>query len=51
MRSSNLAVHSVTYYGDGERDKAAAHSLGWQFVAVGKKLGGLLHFTLGDVRA
>ena len=39
---------SVTYYGDGEQDKAAAHCLGWHFVAVGKKLGGLRHFTLGD---
>jgi phosphoglycolate phosphatase-like HAD superfamily hydrolase len=35
---------SVTYYGDGEWDEAAARSLGWIFVPVGKKLGGLSRF-------
>lgn len=37
---------SVTYFGDGPWDKAAAAQLGWEFVAVGPKLGGLLDFNL-----
>ncbi len=36
---------SVTYYGDGKWDKAAAAQLGWNFVAVGPKLGGLSDFA------
>ncbi len=35
---------SVTYFGDGLWDKAAAAQLGWEFVAVGPKLGGLSDF-------
>lgn len=35
---------SVTYYGDGHWDAVAAHALGWQFVPVGSKLGGLTTF-------
>jgi hypothetical protein len=35
---------SVTYFGDGVWDKAAAAQLGWEFVAVGPKLGGLSEF-------
>jgi FMN phosphatase YigB (HAD superfamily) len=35
---------SVTYFGDGLWDRAAAAQLGWEFVAVGPKLGGLLDF-------
>jgi beta-phosphoglucomutase-like phosphatase (HAD superfamily) len=35
---------SVTYYGDGEWDEAASMSLGWKFVPVGEKLGGLSRF-------
>jgi phosphoglycolate phosphatase-like HAD superfamily hydrolase len=34
----------VTYYGDGEWDEAAARDLGWTFVPVGEKLGGLRAF-------
>ncbi|MCP5144767.1 MAG: HAD family hydrolase [Gammaproteobacteria bacterium] len=43
---SQLATgfESVTYYGDGAWDKAAAASLGWAFVAVGEKLNGLRRF-------
>lgn len=37
----------VTYYGDGPWDEAAALALGWEFVAVGKRLGGLLEFADG----
>jgi beta-phosphoglucomutase-like phosphatase (HAD superfamily) len=40
---------SVTYYGDGEWDEAASRSLGWKFVPVGAKLGGLRRFKpIGD---
>ena len=35
---------SVTYYGDGHWDAVAAKALGWQFVPVGDKLGGLTSF-------
>lgn len=36
--------NSITYFGDGLWDKAAAAQLGWEFVAVGPKLGGLVDF-------
>jgi hypothetical protein len=36
---------SVTYYGDGEWDKEASRNLGWNFVPVGEKLGGLARFS------
>jgi FMN phosphatase YigB (HAD superfamily) len=35
---------SVTYFGDGLWDRVAAAQLGWEFVAVGPKLGGLSEF-------
>jgi hypothetical protein len=35
---------SVTYYGDGVWDEVASRNLGWQFVPVGEKLGGLMRF-------
>jgi FMN phosphatase YigB (HAD superfamily) len=35
---------SITYFGDGLWDRAAAAQLGWEFVAVGPKLGGLADF-------
>jgi beta-phosphoglucomutase-like phosphatase (HAD superfamily) len=35
---------SVTYYGDGEWDEVASRNLGWNFVAVGERLGGLTRF-------
>lgn len=35
---------SVTYFGDGLWDRAAAAQLGWEFVAVGPKLDGLSDF-------
>lgn len=37
-------VRSITYYGDGEWDVAATSRLGWNFVPVGAKLGGLTRF-------
>ena len=39
-------VKSITYYGDGEWDVAATSRLGWNFVPVGAKLGGLTRFEL-----
>jgi FMN phosphatase YigB (HAD superfamily) len=36
---------SVTYFGDGVWDQAAAAKLGWEFVAVGPKLGGIMAFS------
>jgi len=33
--------HSITYYGDGPWDRDACLALGWNFVAVGKALGGI----------
>jgi phosphoglycolate phosphatase-like HAD superfamily hydrolase len=42
-------THStVTYYGDGQWDAAAAKALGWQFVPVGKKLNGLTAYDSRD---
>ena len=35
---------SITYYGDGEWDRAAAIALGWTFVPVGEKLNGLRRY-------
>ena len=32
---------SITYYGDGPWDRDSSQQLGWNFVAVGSKLGGL----------
>jgi phosphoglycolate phosphatase-like HAD superfamily hydrolase len=36
---------SVTYYGDGIWDQKCAAQLGWNFVAVGPRLGGILDFA------
>ena len=36
---------SITYFGDGLWDRTAATHLGWHFVPVGLKLGGLTHFN------
>jgi len=35
------SFRSITYYGDGPWDKESSEQLGWDFVAVGRKLGGL----------
>jgi FMN phosphatase YigB (HAD superfamily) len=35
---------SITYFGDGVWDQKCAAQLGWEFVAVGPKLGGILDF-------
>lgn len=36
---------SVIYYGDAPWDRVAAAQLGWKFIAVGPKLGGLSDFA------
>jgi beta-phosphoglucomutase-like phosphatase (HAD superfamily) len=41
---------SVTYFGDGLWDVAAAAQLGWEFVAVGPKLGGLSNFDSAPLK-
>lgn len=38
---------TVTYFGDGAWDQAAAAQLGWRFVAVGPRLNGVMNF--GDL--
>ena len=44
LRQLGSRFESICYYGDGERDRLAAAELGWDFVAVGKKLNGLRSF-------
>jgi len=39
---------SITYYGDGKWDETATAMLGWDFVPVGKRLGGLRSFKRVD---
>lgn len=36
---------SITYFGDGIWDQECSARLGWEFVAVGPKLGGILDFA------
>lgn len=36
---------SITYFGDGVWDRQATGALGWQFVPVGPKLGGIRDFS------
>ena len=36
---------AVTYFGDAEWDQRACHDLGWNFVAVGPRLGGINSFS------
>lgn len=38
-------VDSVTYFGDAEWDRRACRTLGWDFVAVGPLLSGILSFA------
>lgn len=37
-------IRRITYYGDGTWDQQAVRELGWEFVPVGAKLGGLSHY-------
>ena len=36
---------AVTYFGDAEWDQHACHDLGWNFVAVGPRLGGIKSYS------
>lgn len=40
---------AVTYFGDAEWDQRACHDLGWSFVAVGPRLGGIKSFSSIEV--
>ena len=47
---SETEYESITYYGDGPWDRDACEALGWNFVPVGRALGGLeSYLDLGDV--
>ncbi len=45
LRMAGGSAGEVTYFGDGEWDQRACKELGWQFVAVGPRLGGIESFT------
>lgn len=44
LDSLGTTFDSITYYGDGKWDRAAAEELRWQFVAVGKALDGITEY-------
>lgn len=44
LKQLGREFQSVTYYGDGDWDERASRNLGWKFVSVGPKLGGLTRF-------
>lgn len=48
LRQLNGTFSTITYYGDGHWDTAAAKALGWQFVPVGRKLNGLIRYDSFD---
>ena len=45
LRMTGSAAEAVTYYGDAEWDQLACRDLGWNFVAVGPRLGGISSFS------
>jgi len=45
LRMTGSAPGTVTYFGDAEWDQRACHDLGWNFVAVGPRLGGIESFS------
>jgi FMN phosphatase YigB (HAD superfamily) len=45
LRMAGGSAREVTYFGDGEWDLRACKELGWQFVAVGPRLGGIESFS------
>jgi hypothetical protein len=47
LRQLNGIFSTITYYGDGHWDAAAAKVLGWNFVPVERKLNGLTRFNSG----
>jgi beta-phosphoglucomutase-like phosphatase (HAD superfamily) len=44
LHSLGGAFDSITYYGDGEWDRAASEQLDWGFVGVGDAIGGISSF-------
>mgnify|MGYP001818985296 CR=1 FL=1 len=45
LRMTGSDAGGVTYFGDAEWDERACHDLGWNFVAVGPRLGGIKSFS------
>ena len=45
LRMTGSDAGGVTYFGDAEWDERACHYLGWNFVAVGPRLGGIKSFS------
>jgi beta-phosphoglucomutase-like phosphatase (HAD superfamily) len=50
LRQLKGVFATVTYYGDGHWDAAAAKTLGWGFVPVGRKLNGLAVYDRSDAK-
>jgi len=48
LRQLGGPFETVSYYGDGSWDVVAAKALGWKFVPVGRKLGGLTSYDPGS---
>ena len=48
LRQLNGVFATVTYYGDGHWDAAAAKAIGWEFAPVGRKLNGLTRYDRSD---
>ena len=45
QRMTGSAPRAVTYFGDAEWDQRACDDLGWNFVAVGPRLGGIKSYS------
>ena len=45
LRMTGSAPGPITYFGDAEWDQRACDDLGWNFVAVGPRLGGIESFS------
>jgi phosphoglycolate phosphatase-like HAD superfamily hydrolase len=45
LRMTGSGAGTVTYFGDAEWDQLACRDLGWNFVAVGPRLGGISSFS------
>ena len=45
LRMTGGGAGAVTYFGDAEWDQLACRDLGWNFVAVGPRLGGINSFS------
>jgi phosphoglycolate phosphatase-like HAD superfamily hydrolase len=45
LRMTDCTPGTVTYFGDAEWDQRACDDLGWNFVAVGPRLGGIESFS------